>query len=777
MRVAAVQYEVGTDPQANLAAGLRLIDAAAGQGAELIVLPEFCNHLSWYESREHARALACRHGDAFLTAIAARAARHRAHVKLGVTLARRDGRTTGASLLYGPGGELLGEADKQVLMGAENDHLDPGDTAGPVVRTAVGRLGMYACMEGVICEVTRGLALRGAQVLLNSLNSFAVDEAALHVPVRAAENKVWVVAANKVGPLIPADRLAEVSAGLGVPVEWLHGAGESQVVAPDGTVMARGPRTGEAVVVADIDPPAADAGRARHFATRRPGRYLPLAAPGRERTGPPGAPALPVAVVRGDAGLVRRAVDGGARLVVLPEGSKVTVEEAADAVKGTDAHVVTGAGVLVGADGAIQQADGVYDLPWGRLAVITGSAARHPEEFRLAALADADVVAVPFTPAEPWELRLGLLERSAENRLNIVAAGQDGPGGLAGAILALPADFTLWTRWQGPFTGQISHPMVTHVKNADLLVQGTVHPAQSVNRLVSRGTDLVAGRPWRLAGALVAGPSEGTPVKETLQHVEQMLDESPVIDVTETFERLKGILEELKARIDARFELSADPGSPGAYGTHPDGPGGRLDAYAGPEIDWLVHSWLGNPAASFANLHLTAWLGPHIRVPHLGIALLVWPEGWFYQDFIPRASLTADGGHFDRYYAPLDAQWLAFKEENPDFAWFTSRAGFIRASLSPNAYCYSFPRSPGNLDIVRDLLHARVGRWLEWVDEAEPVPEGERAALAAADLAVRRNIAERDPANVMGVRYFGQELTDRLVRGLWGGDRTLPRPS
>jgi hypothetical protein len=27
------------------------------------------------------------------------------------------------------------------------------------------------------------------------------------------------------------------------------------------------------------------------------------------------------------------------------------------------------------------------------------------------------------------------------------------------------------------------------------------------------------------------------------------------------------------------------------------------------------------------------------------------------------------------------------------------------------------------------------------------------------------------------VRYFGQELTDRLVRALWGGDRVLPRPS
>ncbi|MEV0590716.1 nitrilase-related carbon-nitrogen hydrolase [Nonomuraea cavernae] len=540
VRVAAAQFDVGQDVDANLATCLRMIDSAAGQGAELIVLPEFCNHLSWYRDREHARELACRHGDAFLGAVAERAARHRVLVKIGVTLARDDGRTTGASLLYGPDGALLGEADKQVLMGAENDHLDPATSVGPVVATAAGRLGLYACMEGVINEITRGLALRGAQVLLNSLNSFATDEASLHIPVRAAENKVWVVAANKVGPLIPADRLREVGAALGVPPEWLHGAGESQIVAPDGTVVARAPRTGEAVVVADIDPSAADAERARHLATRRPERYGPIAQPPRERTAPVGAPSLPVAVVRGDASLVRQAIAEGARLIVLPEGSPVTAEEAAQAlrdatpslkeaspavqdtapagrdeapaVQGTapdvregGAHVVLGTGALVGPDGEVPPRE-VHQLPWGRLAIVAGEDSRHPEEFRLAALADADVVAVPFTAREPWELRLGLPERAAENRLNIVAAGPDGPDGLAGAILDLPADFTLWTAWKGPFTGQISHPVVTPVKNADALVLGAVSPAQSVNRFVSRGTDLVGGRPWPLAGALLEGP-------------------------------------------------------------------------------------------------------------------------------------------------------------------------------------------------------------------------------------------------------------------------------
>ena len=37
-------------------------------------------------------------------------------------------------------------------------------------------------------------------------------------------------------------------------------------------------------------------------------------------------------------------------------------------------------------------------------------------------------------------------------------------------------------------------------------------------------------------------------------------------------------------------------------------------------------------------------------------------------------------------------------------------------------------------------------------------------------------LAERDPANVMGVRYFGEQMTADLVKALWGGDRALPRP-
>ncbi len=265
---------------------------------------------------------------------------------------------------------------------------------------------------------------------------------------------------------------------------------------------------------------------------------------------------------------------------------------------------------------------------------------------------------------------------------------------------------------------------------------------------------------------------------ETLKAVQDMTDEAPVTDVTETFIQWQDLLNELKEKVSDRFELRPDPSTDGLKSFGEDGgPRGSLAGYTGPEVDWMIHSWVGDPEHGFVNLHLTVWLGPHVRVPHLGLALLCWPGGWFYLDSVPRTSLVADGEYYDRYYAPAEEEWLAVREEYKDLSWFTSRSGFIRGSLSPTAYCYSMPRDERHIELVRRLMHEQVDRWLGWVDAAEPVTTEERETLAASDLAIRRNIVERDPANVMAVRYFGEQVTDRLVRALWGGDRSLPRPS
>lgn len=266
-------------------------------------------------------------------------------------------------------------------------------------------------------------------------------------------------------------------------------------------------------------------------------------------------------------------------------------------------------------------------------------------------------------------------------------------------------------------------------------------------------------------------------ISKNIQSVMEMVDQRPGIDNTPVFARLWNILGELRHKLDARFELHPDSSTKHlqAYSA-PDGNAkGSLNTFSGPEIDWLVHSWIGNPKSSFSNMHLTIWLGSQIRVPHLAFAFGTVPDIFFYMDYIPRTDLFTDLEYLDRYYEPVNQTYLTLRT-NPRLLPFISKNLYIRQAQSPTSLCYTCKGEEDMLEVIRTVAHDMLDRWLGWVDEAEPVSEDERAALAARDLLVRRTIAERDPANEMGVRMFGAEFTNTLVRALWGGNKLTSSP-
>jgi len=557
IRVAVTQFHVGADIDTNLASCLHWLQQAAQCKPDLVVLPEFCNHLSWYDDKQHCFDVSVTLDGPFLAAIADKARELGIHVVVNCTVQREDGTATGSSLLYSPGGELLADNTKQIYIGHENDFLEKAQTEGPIVTTPLGRLGLYACMDGVINETPRCLALNGAQVMLNSLNSFATDEASLHIPVRAAENKVFVVAANKVGPLVPEDMIEAISAGTGIPLEFLCGAGESQVVAPDGTVLAMASRDQAEYVYADIDVLRANNKRRPDgtdvFASRRPQLYQDIARDPSQQTLPTmqGAASASAAVVQlahaadieEACARVAEAVAAGAELIALPPmpGDLEQLQQAAAfgeqllaSLAGVcaGAHVATAVvrcsergeyqycAVLVGADGPVLVQPQVHhsqrfafsalvdtfataQLPCGRVAVISSDDSLYPETFRLLAMAGVEVVLLPLSPLEDWELHTGLLERSAENRINLLVAPdtvQHGPG----FITSLQTDFTVLTEWQErPFDGLLSQPEWHRCPGQPGVSLYPVRPANAANKVVSRNTDLLTDRPWQLSGAIV----------------------------------------------------------------------------------------------------------------------------------------------------------------------------------------------------------------------------------------------------------------------------------
>ena len=147
VRVAVAQFHIGADIESNLAKCLHWIEQAAQCKPDLVVLPEFCNHLSWYDDKQHCFDVSVPLDGPFLQAIAAKAEELGIHVVANCTVQRSGGVATGSSLLYGPTGELLADNTKQIYIGHENDFLERAASEGPVVDTALGRAGLVAALQ------------------------------------------------------------------------------------------------------------------------------------------------------------------------------------------------------------------------------------------------------------------------------------------------------------------------------------------------------------------------------------------------------------------------------------------------------------------------------------------------------------------------------------------------------------------------------------------------------------------------------------------------------
>ena len=562
MKVAALQYASGTDVAVNLQTCLRMIERAANETPDLMVMPEFSNHISWYDDADHAWAVAVDLDGEFLTAIAGRAAEHDCYIVINVSLRRDNGIITVTLVCFDPEGQLAGVADKQTLMGHENIWFARAQANSPVIATPFGPIAMFPCRDGVTCETPRGLALRGAQLFCDSLNSFALDEASLHVPARAPENKVFLVAANKIGPLIPEALLAPVSEQTHIPIQFLNGAGESQIVSPTGEILARGPRDEEAVVIAEIDLFEADSKTRPDgtdvFAERRPGLYGEMT---REISGPicgDAAEKITVALLspraEGESALAElpallQSLPQDTQLAVLPElfcyplaGEGATeLPDTALADRALQAMIAAcevhagitlcaslvmpvGEGhgvvsVLVDKTGIVAQQPQLHrsrrypwmvpgtsldlvNLSWGRVALITGDDMVYPELVKVAALRGAHVLVSSLHLQETWEERFGLRSRAAENRVCVVASSRP-LGKRAGLIADLEREFTLMTEWrERKFDGYINAPLVTEQRPGEAITIAEIHPAAACDKLMSEKTDLLLDRPWRLCGDL-----------------------------------------------------------------------------------------------------------------------------------------------------------------------------------------------------------------------------------------------------------------------------------
>ncbi|RUS60818.1 amidohydrolase [Pseudorhodobacter sp. E13] len=211
MKIAAAAYPLTffhsfDDYRAKLSAW---VAEAAGQGAELLVFPEYgamelasLGGRSVAEDIEAALHEVARHGPAVDALHCALAAQYGVHILGASAPCFIENRPVNRAILYGPQG-IIGHQDKQIMTRFERETWDVVAGRGlQVFDTALGKIGIVICYDSEFPLLARALVDAGAEILLapsctDSLAGFT--RVRVGSMARALENQCIVVHAPTVG--------------------------------------------------------------------------------------------------------------------------------------------------------------------------------------------------------------------------------------------------------------------------------------------------------------------------------------------------------------------------------------------------------------------------------------------------------------------------------------------------------------------------------------------------------------------------------------------------
>ncbi|KQV73351.1 carbon-nitrogen hydrolase family protein [Rhizobium sp. Root1220] len=251
---AAVQMCSGVDPERNAAAMVRLVREAAAKGATYVQTPEMTGMLQ--RDRAAAKPLLRNEADDVIVRTGSELARELGiHMHVGSTaIALDDGKLANRGYLFGPGGEILNRYDKihmfdVDLANGESWRESAAYQAGSEARVLslpFAEMGFTICYDVRFPALFRAQAIAGAQVMTVPA-AFTRQTGEAHWEIllraRAIENGVFVIAAAQAG----------------VHEDGRETFGHSMIIDPWGKVLASAGPTGEAVIVAEIDPAAVKA--------------------------------------------------------------------------------------------------------------------------------------------------------------------------------------------------------------------------------------------------------------------------------------------------------------------------------------------------------------------------------------------------------------------------------------------------------------------------------------------------------------------------------------
>ena len=221
------------------------VNKIKGLGAELVVLPELFNTGYQFRTKKEALGYAEAAPSGPTTTQLIETARSTGTFIVAGIAEKAGRRVYNSSVLVGPRGHIS-TYRKAHLFSDEKRVFSPGDTPFTVQRVNIAnvgtvRIGMMICFDWLFPEAARTLALKGADIICHPSN-LVLPHCPESMKVRSMENRVYSITANRVGT----ERRVKGKA--------LTFIGKSQVVSPEGAVIARAPSKGMWSKVVKIDP-------------------------------------------------------------------------------------------------------------------------------------------------------------------------------------------------------------------------------------------------------------------------------------------------------------------------------------------------------------------------------------------------------------------------------------------------------------------------------------------------------------------------------------------
>jgi predicted amidohydrolase len=277
VKVALVQQHASPDKADNIRRGLDAVDAAATQGADLVMFAELAFERFYPQKPADADPLRLAEPvpGPLTEAFAERARRH--GVVIVLNLYERDGaRAYDSSPVIDADGRLLGRTRMihitEYACFHEQGYYTPGDTGAPVYDTRAGRIGVAICYDRHYPEYMRAMAVAGADVVVvpqaGAIGEWPEGLYEAEMRVAAFQNGYYVALCNRVGE-----------------EECLTFSGESFVCAPDGRVIARAASLEDTILYADLNLAETERSHARRLflRDRRPDLYAAWIAPAEAR--------------------------------------------------------------------------------------------------------------------------------------------------------------------------------------------------------------------------------------------------------------------------------------------------------------------------------------------------------------------------------------------------------------------------------------------------------------------------------------------------------------